>query len=247
LIPPGNFTIILTPGPGTQLKTLDLSIIGTAKTTGSKKIEGLSLNINPEQPWINTSIHPKKLVIVNTTETAVIQLRISPMAGFFGMVNVSIMGIEEPVTWNRDQFPITIKKQKTVELKINGLETTDKYDLTIIISSENQSTQHDLQLHVVEKSEPDGDNDMSGLIFQILILIVVLFIIIIILSKLIHHPSRSKKVLLKEPKKEPKTGSKKEPENVSKGTPGKEESVEIEEKEKWDISNRNSARSKKKR
>jgi hypothetical protein len=146
---------------------------------------------------------------------------ITPMAGFSGMVNVSIIGIEEPVTWNKEQFPITIKKQKTVKIEINGLETTNKYDLTIIISSENQSTQHDLQLHVIEKSEPDGDNDTSGLIFQILILIVVLFIIIIILSKLIHRPSRSKKVSIKKPKIEPK----KEPKKESKGAPGKKESL----------------------
>jgi hypothetical protein len=190
--PPVNISIKFTPGIETKLGEYIVTIMGTSVEEIITQSAKLLIIVNPEEPTFNISIKPDDELVINTSEKGVIDLEIESIAGFTGLVNVTLQGLPDGMTWNHQQFPIDVSEITYVSVEINNITEVGEYDITIIASDElgDKTIERDLVLKVFPKDDETDDGDGSSILYQIIILIILLIIIIIIFKFIIRKEKK---------------------------------------------------------
>ena len=190
-IPTGNASLIITAGPDTKIGVYNITIIGIGKTTGMQHSVYFHLTILPEKPAFSLTLSPMK-IIINVTETAKVELTLTPRGGFIGEINLTIEGLTTDMTWNQEVSPVLVDGETNIALFISDLNQPGEYKLTIIGESENHSDDDELILEILPEHKSD-DSDGNNELLQIAVPIIILLIIIIILYLLTQRTSREKK------------------------------------------------------
>jgi hypothetical protein len=123
------------------------------------------------------------------------------MAGFMGLVNISIKGLPPGITWNHEHFPVEISESTDINLELYNATEVGEFELTIIATDESgdKTIKRNLVLKVYPKDEESENGDGDSVLYQIIILIILLIIIIIIFKLITRKPK--KQIKLKEGKK----------------------------------------------
>ncbi|WP_455392149.1 COG1470 family protein [[Eubacterium] cellulosolvens] len=186
--PTGNTTIVLTSSKKTELRRYNVTVVGTSTDSKTQRTAFFHIILVPEAPGFNVDLQPMGRLRVYEKETAVVKLNITPTAGFIGVINITILGLDEDMTWNTEPLPISISEESTVYVNVSGLNTPGEFDLTIIVSSENITKEQELALEILPEITSDDGGDGDGNIITIVIIIIILIIILIFVSKLTKRP-----------------------------------------------------------
>ncbi len=184
IIPTANTTVIFTSKHETELKRYNVTVIGTSAKSKIEHLTFLHIILEPEVPGFNISLHPKKSLIVLEGQTAVLELTITPIAGFSDEINIRVLGLEKAMNWNDELSPISLNRQQNISIMISGLNDPGVFDLTLEVSDGNQSKKQVIQLEVLPEIKSDDGIGKNEQLIQIIILVIILLIIIIISIKL---------------------------------------------------------------
>jgi hypothetical protein len=193
--PPENITIKFTPGIETKLGEYTVTLLGLAVGSTLTNSAKLFIIVNPQEPTFNISVRPVDELVINTSEKGVIDLEIEPIAGFAGLVNVTVQGLPVGMSWNHEQFPVNISESTDISLEIKNTTEVGDFDITIIFTDEsgNITIERDLVLKVYPMDEDADNGDGDSILYQIIILIILLIIIIIIFKLITRKPKKQNK------------------------------------------------------
>jgi hypothetical protein len=191
-IPTGNASVTLSSTQNTEPRKYNVTIISTSAESKIEHNISFSLIMLPELPNFKLDLENTDGLRVYVNDIAELQLTLAPIAGFGGEVNMTIKGLVDTMTWNKDLSPINLTAQQNVSIEISGLKQPGVYDLTIVVQNGTQTKELDMQLEVLPEIKPDGDSEDTYDLFQVLMLIIILIIILIFVSKLTKRTPPSK-------------------------------------------------------